>query len=658
MADNVGYTPGAGATVAADEIAGVLHQRVKIEHGADGSATDVSSTSPLPTLANGTGAGEYAPNQAEIGLALDANGLLLLDPDRQLMVRGPTLTDEGGFYSSFPGAALPAEMTKVEGTGGTVTVANSRATIASGTTIGSETYITLPLDYLPVKGSVKLSISQRIANQDIYFELADGATPAADTQFARLHWTGTTDTLVRAETQSSGDTNGSEGTAEDLTQTASSGSLVYSIETAGSAVMFFSGSDLAALVELATRTNEKPGIYTVLNLRIRIKNGGSAPASTTSIVVEWIAAANTNRLDVGSMFKAEAIPVALSSASGGDVVRGDVADNSTAAGQALDVLPVLVADGDRTLTGTKLAHATVTTAGDLKVTLAGELVALGSNATPGSAVPATAQFIAGTDGTNARALKVDAAGEAQVDVLSLPSLPAGGSKIGGVDLDSDATLGSAIPAAGQLVAGSDGTLARAIKTDAAGELQIDVLTLPSVTVGAALPAGANNIGDVDVLTLPALPAGTNNIGDVDIASLPNEGQQTMANSISVAIASDQSAVTAVGSPRKAVKSAGGTFSTSGNHTLVAAVASNKIKVVAFSLTTTSTTAVVCIFQSGAGGTEVWRAQLQAISGANTGANLAIGGEWHLFETAVNTLLNLNTDQAVAIHWSVSYIEEA
>lgn len=35
---------------------------------------------------------------------------------------------------------------------------------------------------------------------------------------------------------------------------------------------------------------------------------------------------------------------------------------------------------------------------------------------------------------------------------------------------------------------------------------------------AALPAGTNNIGDVDVLTLPSLPAGTNNIGDVDVAS--------------------------------------------------------------------------------------------------------------------------------------------
>jgi len=35
----------------------------------------------------------------------------------------------------------------------------------------------------------------------------------------------------------------------------------------------------------------------------------------------------------------------------------------------------------------------------------------------------------------------------------------------------------------------------------------------------AIPAGTNNIGDVDVLTLPALSAGTNNIGDVDVLSV-------------------------------------------------------------------------------------------------------------------------------------------
>ena len=53
MADNIGYTPGTGATIAADEIAGVLHQRIKIGIGADGTATDVSQANPMPVMAVG-----------------------------------------------------------------------------------------------------------------------------------------------------------------------------------------------------------------------------------------------------------------------------------------------------------------------------------------------------------------------------------------------------------------------------------------------------------------------------------------------------------------------------------------------------------------------------------------------------------------------------
>jgi hypothetical protein len=40
MVDNVAITPGTGATVAADDIGGVLHQRVKVSIGADGTAAD------------------------------------------------------------------------------------------------------------------------------------------------------------------------------------------------------------------------------------------------------------------------------------------------------------------------------------------------------------------------------------------------------------------------------------------------------------------------------------------------------------------------------------------------------------------------------------------------------------------------------------------
>lgn len=68
MADNLTITQGSGTTIAADDISGVLHQRVKISQGADGSATDVSSSSPLNvTLAN-TGA-----NATPIVVDLGAN---------------------------------------------------------------------------------------------------------------------------------------------------------------------------------------------------------------------------------------------------------------------------------------------------------------------------------------------------------------------------------------------------------------------------------------------------------------------------------------------------------------------------------------------------------------------------------------------------------
>ena len=53
MADNVGYTPGIGATIAADEIGGVLYQRVKLIHGADGIAHETANANPLPVAAHG-----------------------------------------------------------------------------------------------------------------------------------------------------------------------------------------------------------------------------------------------------------------------------------------------------------------------------------------------------------------------------------------------------------------------------------------------------------------------------------------------------------------------------------------------------------------------------------------------------------------------------
>tara|TARA_R110000824_G_scaffold14354_5_gene61129 strand:+ start:1475 stop:2428 length:954 start_codon:yes stop_codon:yes gene_type:complete len=51
MADNVVLDEGAGGdTIAADDILGIKHQRVKLQYGIDGQATDISATWPIPVL--------------------------------------------------------------------------------------------------------------------------------------------------------------------------------------------------------------------------------------------------------------------------------------------------------------------------------------------------------------------------------------------------------------------------------------------------------------------------------------------------------------------------------------------------------------------------------------------------------------------------------
>lgn len=108
---------------------------------------------------------------------------------------------------------------------------------------------------------------------------------------------------------------------------------------------------------------------------------------------------------------------------------------------------------------------------------------------------------------------------------------------------------------------------------------------------------------------------------------------------------------------KTLASKGGSASSSGDNTLVAA-GTNKLKVFAFSLTTTTSTSTTCIFQSGASGTELWRVVLQGPGSVTVGANLAVTPPAYLFATASATLLNLNLSAAQTVMWSVSYFDEA
>lgn len=66
MTDNLAYTPGLGASVATDYVGGVHVQRIKVQHGADGFASDVSHDDPLPVTTSS--------RIVDVTLSLDASG--------------------------------------------------------------------------------------------------------------------------------------------------------------------------------------------------------------------------------------------------------------------------------------------------------------------------------------------------------------------------------------------------------------------------------------------------------------------------------------------------------------------------------------------------------------------------------------------------------
>lgn len=148
-----------------------------------------------------------------------------------------------------------------------------------------------------------------------------------------------------------------------------------------------------------------------------------------------------------------------------------------------------------------------------------------------------------------------------------------------------------------------------------------------VDIKSALPAGTNNIGDVDVLTQPARDRLTDNIG----VALQTD-----------ALLNDTTVLT----PKFAVISA----STSGDNTLVAAVVGKKIRVLSYCLVCAA--AVMVRFEAGVAG--------PALSGqmefaANSGIAIIFSPVGH-FETSVNTLLNLELSGAVSVAGHLTYVE--
>lgn len=135
MADNVGYTPGTGETIATDDIGGVQYQRVKPVWGVDGVANDVNATTPMPVevigeLVQAIEAMRMAINTLtrSVGMAQvnPATGRMLVDPS------GTTQTVTGTISALQSGTWNINNLTQLGGATATTVPQSVERTAADG----------------------------------------------------------------------------------------------------------------------------------------------------------------------------------------------------------------------------------------------------------------------------------------------------------------------------------------------------------------------------------------------------------------------------------------------------------------------------------------------------------------------------------------------
>ncbi len=363
MADNVAVTPGAGASIATDDVGGVQYQRVKLDAGADGVASPVVAGSGLPTAPEGA-AINYQPGYHP---ASEGGGAVATDPSGNLVTRSQILTDEGSFRANFSGASIsisigtctftngsatvagtaldtydihsgdyvklgadaetawmqvetfdsPTQLTLVStytgtggtgasvcaivkpvvGTGGTISASSGQATIACGTTAAVTHELERDVDYGPLLFQTGLSVSQRIANQDIYVGLYDEEHAATPYYYAWFRISGTTDTTVICESGQKRDGAPSGGELETTTITLPNGATTATARRWRIEVMLAKLRFYVDGVLVAEHYKAMPRPMDLLTATVRCVNG-TTPATNTNIIVDYITTKNFNSVDV------------------------------------------------------------------------------------------------------------------------------------------------------------------------------------------------------------------------------------------------------------------------------------------------------------------------------------------------------------------------
>jgi hypothetical protein len=287
------------------------------------------------------------------------------------------------FRDSFSGGSLDsAKWDSVTGTGGTITVGSGVLTMGSGTTIASETSVTTKDTFtIPFRVGIGMTMSQRIVNQAFYVEAvsvnASTGVPDGNHSLAWL-FDGATVTQAKYEVQNGGLARLASA-ASTVVTTAAGG--IYELEPFADEAWFHSGT-LDAVTSRANsyrRHQQIPDPNAVYKVRLRWLNGGTAPATSTNAVVQFITIQDYAELTAeitagrGNSVAGNAISVLLAGATAATTPIGQVTAVGAVAHDAVRGTTAPIINAARALSA---AYTTVATGdvADLITTLQGVLV--------------------------------------------------------------------------------------------------------------------------------------------------------------------------------------------------------------------------------------------------------------------------------------------
>ena len=227
-----------------------------------------------------------------------------LDSDTQITLIAP-YTGTGG-----TGASSRAILKPVTGSGGAISVASGVCTMTSGTTINAITEVERDVDWLPLVKMSGVAVSQRIVNQGVYVGFYDELAPTAPKWFAWFLLDGTVNTTVKCQSGRNPTGAPSAAETEETVVTLPNGATTatsrrYRAEVLGDRVNF-----LIDGVLVATHYRSMPGPGDLLTSTVRILNGAVAPASSTTVTVDFDTVKNHNKLEVGLLSDAEQVVAA------------------------------------------------------------------------------------------------------------------------------------------------------------------------------------------------------------------------------------------------------------------------------------------------------------------------------------------------------------